>query len=217
MHSCSPVILSVLCAVAASRLPAQARWHDPPFPAPRIQALGAYDPNRHVSYLLGGVSDGLRVDMHAWDGSSWHSVPVAAPVPAPIGSGDFDAVRDRWVVFAGTSNTLYEFDWTGWQARLTTTFRVAQPIYDSARGEMLVLTQNFGSTQVQMWRWNGVALQSRGAAAPPGSAVTAVFDHARGRLVLFDYGAMHEWDGTSWRTVPAVIPTLVSRATVFDP
>lgn len=149
------------------------------------------------------------------------------PNPAPRRSGlamAYDAVRDRLVMFGGSTgylssptNETWEWDGTTWTKILTLVAPPAREdhalVYDSER-ERIVLFGGAGTTGylADTWEWDGMMWTQRfPAASPPAQASHYMaYDPMRQVSVLWSpfSGAVWEWDGTNWADkTPAQPPT----------
>jgi len=170
-------------------------------PLPRSGHALAYDSDRDVTILFGGVSLGnygaQLFDTWEWDGSSW--TQRAALGPPSGGSMAYDAARDVTVFVPGrgTDGETWEWDGATWIQRGGSgpsrdyDFAIA---YDSARN----VTVLFGGTEIgDTWEWDGMQWTLR--AHQPGSRWqhALAYDSARQRTVLFG-GSSYRSGGDTW-------------------
>lgn len=153
-------------------------------PAARSSHTMAFDPERGVTVLYGGMIDGsppgnIVGDTWEWNGSSWQQrTPAVSPGPRLGAILAFDA-ESRQVLLHGGSAPLG--------------------------------TQGSTVPKNDTWTWDGTAWQQRFPATPPPFrfAARAVSDLHRRRVVLQGGGSeafAWEWDGGEWRIVLQASP-----------
>jgi hypothetical protein len=191
-------------------------------PSARFLHAMAYDSDRRVVVLFGGISNGDRDDLWEWDGAIWTQRPKSGTWPhARRGQGmGYDTARHLVVMFggewssggSGINNELWEWNgatgtWTQvtqsgpWpEARTLTALS-----YDSARRVCVVfggydMSTNYSNT----WEWNGTAWRNpQVAVAPAGrSAHGLTYDGARKCTVLFggvvNPGPVNRFQNDTW-------------------
>lgn len=209
-----------------------ARWSAMALPPTLAECTGlAYDVLRNRLVAIGPLAGVPQT----WErtGTVW-----SAPVPAPSLTASSRLVwhggRGR-VLASCAGGGLREWDGTQWSAVPNSggapcTF--VAPVYDPARGELVV--PNYSGTTLQVHVWDGAAWTVRVPAnSPPSRHADALgYDEARQRVVLFGgrnsnsglpnnqrfFDDLWEWDGIDWsqRVLPTTPPGRESGGLVFD-
>ncbi len=206
-------LAALTLAIAASRSNGQGIiWTSRSF----VQRAGlamAYDSNRNVTVLFGGV-DGQR-DTWELGAAGWSQVATEGP-PARSGHAmAYDSQRHVVVLFGGTYGTKSDLgDTWEWNGTVWTRRAASGPLprhfhgmaYDSQRGVTVLFggTNSGGSSITYFgdtWEWNGTTWTQRATSGPTtnfGKAAMA-YDSQRARTVLFTGdGPTWEWDGLNW-------------------
>src|SRR5882672_1112782 len=174
---------------------------------------------------------GLPLPAHAAATTlNWEqAAPIQSPPARTFAVTAYDSIRDRVVLFGGSSNgapTLNDtWEWDGftWTNRAPATsppmLAGAAMAYDTARGRSVLFG---GSTPTAVssdtWEWDGNTWIRRDMAIspPPMVWVAMTYDSARGRMVLFGaYNSFGLWlsetwefDGSTWTQLrPASSPS----------
>lgn len=179
------------------------RLESAPGPSPRDSAGLAYDEDRHVFVLFGGLTpSGQSDETWIWNGKGWHA---ASPEHKPKGRGDpamaFDSQRHVVVLYGGivagrgegvTGDDTWLWDGMDWTPAQT---GPASP--GKREGGRLVATPNgvllFGGHEDNVkyfgdaWTWDGKHWLPVGAdPSPPGRGDAAVvWDPSRAALFVF--------------------------------
>ncbi|WP_437639501.1 Kelch repeat-containing protein [Sorangium sp. So ce854] len=188
-------------------------------PAPRHAHAMAYDAARRRIVLFGGsrVPNAGVDDTWEWDGTAWTEIaPAGSSRPSPrfASAMAYDAARERAVLYGGARynassqgvsslGDTWEWDGTTWTERRPAGSSPSSPpwrarhamAYDAAQGRIVLHDGGSG-----VWEWDGAAWTERTTAgSSPSSRDNAmVYDVARDRVVLVDYGETWLWDGTGW-------------------
>ncbi len=230
----TPRWLIVALAVAAplplslQPLTAQAGWTQVSStgPSARSEHAMVYDSLRGRVVLFGG-SDGagaLLGDTWEWDGFQWTLVATTGPAPGSVGKAmAFDSSRGFTVLYSGsgTSGDTWEWDGAVWVFRTSTgpsPRSGAAMCFDSWRGVTLLSGGQGPSILGDFWQWDGT-IWSQSLPLQTGNASHGmVFDHLRGRAVIFGglapgvgfattFTGTAEWDGFSWTIAATTEPT----------
>lgn len=203
-----------------------------PAPAPSARAYGAlsYDPKRGRALMFGGYdtpSGILFNELWQWRDRRWIQQFPGTSVPSPRSEHGqaFDPIRDRLVVFGGTTSgptttgDTWELEGVLWTKLVPATSPTArrQPMMTfDGRTSMLFGGLTASGASGETWTWDGVTwhLRSPAAAPSPRSGGAVAYDPARDRLVLFGgrngnvrFADTWEWDGSTWvERTPAVSP-----------
>ncbi len=198
-------------------------------PGKRVRPAQVYDPIRKETLVFGGFSAAEDERTWAWSGKRWlvrqQRVDRRAPAAA-LASAAYDSRRDRIVLFggfdgSGYSDTVWEFDGTGW-IPITPPEPRPEPglgysmAYDAARrtvvlhgGANLVEGRIFKS----LWGWNGQrwTLLDSGTGPPaqtPGLRAFGAMAYDPDLQVVVLFGGVNgtsnaptstwEWDGDGW-------------------
>src|SRR5262245_7612792 len=194
-------------------------------PSARYGHSAIYDPVRDRMIVFGGFDDTRRNDVWALSLSgppAWTQiVPATGPAPAPrrYHSAIYDPVRDRMIVFAGTSgvalNDVWALDlkeprWTPVPAGPS--WRKYTPaVYDPVRDRMLIYGGAAGSATLYDDLW-ALSLSGSPAWTPLGpaggpkpaarSGHTFTYDAARDRFWLVG-GYTGTWENDVWTYSPS--------------
>ena len=186
--------------VASDRLPASA--------APSA----AYDVGRGAVVAFGtDFADGKPWE---WDGYNWSEInprdPESDGEPRNYGGCalSYYGREGTVVAYAGSgSDQTWQWDGSSWKQLFPEDPEGdGQPpwgpdyvlVDDTKDGKLLLLADD------QMWSWDGTSWSRIHPRDPEGdgepNSGTAAYDHARGRVVLFQggLGRLWEWDGVSW-------------------
>ncbi len=178
-------------------------------PPSRSYAAMAYDSDRHVSVLFGGLTNNssgtFSGDTWEFDGLNWtQRFPTISPAARDLAQMVYDSQRHRTVLFGGQiispngqtqiSLDTWEWDGTNWQQIVTLHVPDwTEPIafascYDSVRGETLIFGGlNSMGRLYELWGYDGSDWTQKNPTGP--TPVTAnsglmTFDSFRGVAVL---------------------------------
>jgi hypothetical protein len=197
--------------------------------------------------LFGGSATAIGVNLSGtweWDGAAWTSVPTLVEPPSRSGQMmTYDSVRDRVVLFSGTSDTSDTWTYDGqWHAEEAPGERPAPRTFagfafDSKRGVAVLFGgQNRTTSPIQYlgdtWEWDGTRWnQASPAASPPARLLASTtYDPKRGVVVLFGgeiflpvppyvqyFHDTWEYDGTTWTQKTINGPDKYMGAMSWDP
>jgi hypothetical protein len=210
------------------------RWiQDHPAHAPHGRSFHTmvYDSNHLKTIVFGGKSGTVTTssveynDTWTFDGNDWTQVNTPNAPQARIYSGaTFNPIRDRMIIFGGTSisadgktttnlTDTWEFDGTTWTQLSATGPAVLKPllVYDTANNRVIMIGSNDKSATL-MYRLdlsNATWVQMTEVTALPTCAVDAqmVYQTHDNTIVLFGgvctdsavTGDTWEFDGTAWK------------------
>jgi hypothetical protein len=172
-------------------------------PAQGLHRL-AYDTNRKRTILFGGMQTRYPTLGATWeyDGATWTEISYTVG-PSPRGDFGFafDASRGRTVLHGGVGNDcagrtetwVYDGGWTRLNvAAPTLTAHVLT--YDPVRHDLMIVSQP------DLWQFTGTSWLKMASDSPPdvGLDQAAVFDQARGELVVYYYTYASQTAAT-WR------------------
>jgi hypothetical protein len=192
-------------------------------PTARWTHAMAYDPEREVVVLFGGLADDGATpldDTWEWDGSDCTEVTTAsAPSPRGVhGAMTWDGARHTIVLRGGGTvpgstvfDDTWEYDGTDWSEipGAGPSARIAPAVaFDEVRGETVL----FGGGTWSPY-FDGVWTELSPAVSPTArQSARAVFEPTRGVVLLFG-GAdasllsdLWEWDGTTWTELAVTGP-----------
>ena len=203
-------------------------------PTGRTGHTAIYDPVRDRMIVFGGSSGGVRLsDVWALDLASLAWTPLAPSGTAPSArrghAAIYDPVRDRMIVFGGSSsmgrlNDAWVLDLASLAWSPLAPAGGSPPVredaaaaYDAARDRMIILGGTGAITLGDAWALDLAApswspLAPAGATPPPRADHTAVLDATRDRLVVFGgstaTGANDVWtlDLAGATTWSAIVP-----------
>lgn len=196
-------------------------------PARRIYSAFAFDDQRGVGVLYGGVDPGftpIYSDTWEWNGSEWQQRAVSGPGTRQGHSMAYDAVRHVIVLWGGsliTDTRVWEWDGVAWSAHVATGPAPrygCSMAFDPRLNEVIMfggtLTPNSTTQLGDTWSWNGARWVQRSVTGPiPRSSAAMSLDPLRQRIVLFGgtdtnfvLGDTWEWVGTAWHFVPTLGP-----------
>ena len=209
--------------------------HPATSPAPRHDALMAYDAARHEVVLFGGAAQdnigkggqASASDTWIWNGSTWlqkHPRHVPSIAPEWMPSMQYDPITRTVLLFGFTRATTeamtdmkpQTWTWSGtdW-FQLSPSSSAVVPATMVSDGTRILLLA--GSTYVagryitQTWAWDGANwnLLHPNVNLPESGLAYGAYDPARGQLVVLN-GDTWTWDGTSWgRQHPSLQPQSV--------
>jgi len=223
--------------------------------APNPPSLRGYaamvgDPRRGIVLVVGGLTSGCPGgclttlgDVHAWNGTSWRPVTVAAPSPRASAAAALDEHRRCLVMFGGGdalgNNPVAADTWelcgdhwtqgSGLQPPARTSGAMA---YDRARRQIVLFggRQGNGAALGDTWVWNGVAWSPVATPGPQARSEHAMaYDPTRRTILLFGglfgantyFGDTWEWNGSAWTELTsslAIAPPMRARhAMALDP
>lgn len=193
-------------------------------PAPRSAPAMAFDPLRNVVMMFGGSG---TAEQWEWNGAVWTQ---AQPSLRPPGREQHvmvtDLARGRIVLHGGANRgDTWEWDGATWLAFTPSATpgprAYAAAAYAAARGRVVLFS---GRNQAaDTWEWDGSNWALRATAGPSARFAHTMAAAANGRVLMlggvdgtgYAAGHLHEWDGTTWRTLVnnAVTPrTLMAAA-----
>lgn len=220
-------------------------WAPPGVPGARGLGAVAYDTSRSRPMLYGGVNPNGRVNETLELISGVWRPPFYAPTPnvssARFGHAmAYDAARDRFVMFGGSTATngavddtylYYTFDWNLQTLAAKPTPRIGHVMaYDSARARVVLFgggASIFSATD-ETWEWTGTSWTpiTTATSPPPRLFAAMTYDMVRRRMVLFGgtannsvtYNDTWEYDGSNWvQATPTEKPTpRFQHAMAFD-
>jgi hypothetical protein len=189
-------------------------------PSPRRNHFMAFDAQRGVTVLFGGVgAAGDNGETWEWNGTQWIQYGSGDLSARTGGAMVYDQGRGVSVLFGGYSNavvsTLYGETWersgTTWAQRIVpgpSPRHSLGMVYDRGRG-VTVLFGGYDSTQPlgDTWEWDGSAWSLRSIDGPSARwAHSMAYDLARGVTVLsggitgngLPNAETWEWNGNTW-------------------
>jgi hypothetical protein len=202
-------------------------------PLSRLEHAMAYDSNRGVTVLYGGLHNPSPVfgDTWEWDGVTWSRKSTDGPGPRTYVAMAYDSARKVCVLFGGAGDSdTWEWDGNTWTLKGNTgpSPRAAHAMaYDSARG-VIVLFGGWTTTPNDLhgdtWEWDGVAWTLRATSGPsPRQLPGMAYDAGHGVTVLFggkgSAGLLADtwtWDGNTWTPVPIPGPSPRDAWMVYD-
>lgn len=190
-------------------------------PAPRRDASTIFDSLHNKIFLFGGRNDTENFgDSWAWAGAGdtprWSQITATGPSPRFGAAMGYDTVRDRVVLFGGSSGPrlgdTWEWDGTQW-IDVTPTISPnrranAAMAYDKTRQRMVLFGGMDGLTRLgDTWEWDGTAWTQTASDGPSSRAECGMaYDEERLKIVLFGgrdtvnyYDDTWVYDGTSWQ------------------
>jgi hypothetical protein len=208
-------------------------------PSPRYRPAMAYDSNRGVIVLFGGLtSNGTDVsdETWEWDGVSWKRLMVTGPLSRASQTMSFDSQRGRVVMFGGLRfesgrlsflSDTWEWDGVHWELKATGGLNPrysAAACFDPVRNRTVLYGGNTGSATFAngTWEWDGTAWTLRSQVGPPPSAEHAMaFNPVLGVSMMFSGalgGDLWAWDGSAWTLQPSsrTRPGGLSASACFD-
>ncbi len=162
-------------------------------PTAMWQHAMAYDAQRQLTVLFGGVSSSAYLD-RTWEynGVTWvERLPAHRP-PAAAGSPMcFDIVRKQTVLahVGATSIVVWEWDGEDWTHATPSVSppALSQPtlVYDSTRQRSVLV--GFHDNGVETWEWDGIDWQQKSTAQvmPDRNLAAAAYDVGRRCVVVF--------------------------------
>ncbi len=216
---------------------------DPNGPTWRNFASIAYDSNRDVLILYGGLTSNTEyTDTWEWDGNEWTQFPVEGPGMREGAGMAFDALRNRVVLFGGGQSgkmmdDIWEWDgsqWTQISASGPTARFPAGFVYDAVNQNILLfgghaIEGNKFSTFSDTWVWNGLNWEEVNVSGPSArDGARAIFDPISERVFLFGGAEFTNtatylndtwiWDGAQWENLPvSAPPARVHLILAYDP
>jgi len=211
-------------------------------PPSRMACAMAYDENRGVCVLFGGMGSGMAVYDDTWeyDGTDWQQkFPSNSPSARFWTAMVYDSKRKVIVLFGGcdagfaTLNDTWEYDGNDWKQITTTNSPTARychaMAYDAKRGVVVLFGGcDAGSNSLNdVWEYDGTDWkQVTTANVPPARSDHAmVYDAEREVVVLFggndgtsDLNDTWLYDGNDWTKItPTNKPTVRSQhGMVYD-
>ena len=207
-----------------------ARWSlisaDESGPAWRNWAAVAYDPDRNVLVVHGGMQTGENfAETWEWDGQSWTQFGDTRPGAREGALMAYDQAHQNMVLFGGSTPDMqiYGDTWI-WEGQAWTQSSQSGPaarfpggmVYDAARQEVLLYSGHFAASTGEftsyddLWAWDGVSWReiASGASTPghrthPGM----VFDPVTEQVLLIGSGSdvflrdVWAWDGSVWTEI----------------
>lgn len=179
-------------------------------PGKRRHAMMAYDVQRSVVVLFGGLDDLGQIRGDTWEyNGTWHQAsPTASPMPRWLGAMAYNSTTKKIVMFGGATangatNELWEYDGTTWTPGTSTSPPSARTdhvmAFDAGRNTMVVFG---GSAGAQTWELpaSGTWVQVLGTQPAAYNDGSAAYLPARQRIVYFGgrlpslYSANETWE-----------------------
>jgi len=194
------------------------RKNETPTPLQRLWPALAFDPDRHVAVVHGGISADeetpLRGDTWMWNGLGWSPQSVAGPSPRFGHAMVYDSERRVMVLFGGVvrcacvfeycgcvpaPGSTWEWDGASWHERdVAGPASRFQPMlaFDGVRGVTVLVT----SSDAQTWEWDGDRWRRTFVEFPDGNHLAGlVYDPTRQRVIgVTSSCTTWSWDGQSW-------------------
>jgi hypothetical protein len=214
-------------------------------PPPRELPLVGYDTRRRRLVVNGGrarstTTSETLTDTWEWDGRAWRRRDVAGPTPRVHAVADFDAARQRFVVYGGVDDgggTLadtWEWDGSRWQQRSSAGppgCLADHAAYDPTRRKVLMLCLDERAPGADrtypssLWEWDGGTWQAVPGAGPVVRLVQPMVALGPRGLLLFDgrgatgsSGYTWLWDRSRWARRGGTAPaTRVGHGLAYDP
>lgn len=212
-------------------------------PPPRSRGVLVHQEHNNRILLFGGVdytpSPVGRGDTWQWDGTDWSQANVQnAPPPDPFVCGAYDGVRQRVVVYCGSTHQTWEWDGSQWLQRNpvlpSPVMQRGAMAFDRATGRCVMFGTS-GASGRDTWEFDGVnwVRNANWATAPTqfhqGYTLTA--DPTRQAMTLLGcanaQGAalsvttLHEFRDGAWLARPGQLQAADLQrsdpATAFDP
>jgi hypothetical protein len=197
-------VTAVCLHVAAT---AQAAWQQLPGFTSRRGAAVAYDAARAETVIFGGDDGRVLDETWVWNGTVLvQRTPLHRPPPRAEGTLVYDSVRQRLVLFGGsTVNDTWSWDGSDWQqiataTNPTTSSQIRTMVFDPVRDRIWLWAATPASSG-QLWRFDGTDWAMVPGTPPWPSADDGMFafDADTGTAALYDTGgAMWRWNGTQW-------------------
>ena len=162
----------------------------------------AYDSQRHVAVLFGGIADiANSSDTWEWDGATWVKRTTGQPSARATSAMAYDSNRGVCILFGGAADF----------------YQGATPFND---------TWEWNGSTWSLRSGNDPAAKDR---PPPMNSPMLAYDSARKRTVLvgpdYNYGGSSygpltqtwEWDGTNWYALAAAPPSRAEATMAYDP
>ena len=220
-------------------------------PTGRLGAASTFDAARGVAVMFGGIASSISIALPSnqtweWNGTDWaQATPAAAPTGRAYHGMAYDLVRQRTVMYGGstnpglliTSNQTWEYDGTTWaQTALTSPTNPGPRQFPAMCYHAgIARTVLFGGINPQTggnsdtWLYDGsnwVLLPVAGTVPGPRNMPEMVFDSQRGVCVMqggtvpssgIPIDETWEFDGVSWQQVNTAQPTSRARfAMAYD-
>ncbi|HNT28296.1 MAG TPA: hypothetical protein PKH10_08985, partial [bacterium] len=210
-------------------------------PTARTAHTMAYDSARGKVILFGGASyydnaSHANQDTWEWNGTNWAQVKGPASTictGACLCTADtcpsarkghamaYDRVREKTVLFGGSSVTEGTWEWDGsnWTQKDSLNKPSARynhvMAYDSARGNILMFGGVYSSSyKDETWEWNGTNWTQKNPATKPSARAghAMAYDSVHEKVLFFGgtFGGNEtwEWDGANWALLnPATKPS----------
>ena len=183
-----------------------------------------YDQARDEVLGFGGYSTATMAplgDTWVFDGATWTQRPVAGPTPRSLCAAAYDDVRQRIVLFGGTTvpfsptllNDTWEWNGSVWAQVVTPQSppprMLATMAHDPLRQRMVMVGSSWaGSPPAALWEYDGSTWSSSSPLPTQvGLDPRIVHDAARNETLLLGgddavgrHGRVYAWNGTSWAT-----------------
>lgn len=189
--------------------------------------------------ILGLASvSGRRDGVWQWQGGAWSAVCAPSQPDMANALVAFEDGRDRMFAFGRTHGTpisapvVAEWDGQSWSnlplPGSSTRSAPETPVYDAARGEIVVFGGNDSVAGLlgDTWAWNGTSWRLAATTGPsPRMGAAIAYDSLRGRVMLVGGSGgptqtsdHWEWDGVAWTQVFASTPMSgIGGVLGFDP
>ena len=232
-------------ATVTANFSAPLQWY-PVFPStrptPRTNSTMAYDSQRQVTVLFGGMDaqGHFLNDTWEWNGAAWtQRTPLNSPPGRQWGALAYDPLHQQTVLFGGyIGNNVRLPDTWLWDGNNWTQKVVAGPsarsstrmAFDALHGQVVLFGGATSATtdSAETWTWNGSAWTHQFPVNSPAArgAHALVYDEARQQTVLFggatqssvSYSDTWIWNGSNWtQAAPAASPEAREHhAAAFD-
>jgi hypothetical protein len=193
-------------------------------PDARLHAVGAFDAERGVVRVYGGVGadDVPRTDTWEWNGTAWSRVSTTGPADRGSNRMAYDAGRQRTMLSTfrrlepNADRTypteLWEWNGSSWTLVPGTAPSISpiQPVVGlGSLGGLMMYDGGVLQGAASTWVWQN-STWSRAATTGPSlrNGHALAYDSARNRVVLFggfrpgqDFADTWEWDGTRWTEI----------------
>lgn len=196
------------------------RWQEftlPISPSPRLHPAMAYDPQRKITMLFGGLTaNGMLGDTWEWDGQQWRELsPTTSPTPTCCATMFYDPQRERIVLYGGLSSNgdfpsdSWEWDGSAWQLFASDPDAPGGTgvpvVYESARDQIIAVFPHWGT-----YVWGGQGWQQRLPVSETPWRVSAAMAYDTAHELTILYGGTKDnayqpntwrFDGTSWEQI----------------
>ncbi|MBE2220721.1 MAG: hypothetical protein IAF02_04230 [Anaerolineae bacterium] len=205
-------------------------------PPPRFSPAMAYDPQRKVTVLYGGITaQGALNDTWEWDGQQWQQLsPINSPAPVCCAAMFYDPQQQKIILHGGYNEAEYyptdSWAWDGneWQAIFNESnapnganFPFA---YEDARNQAVALFPLWGTYTWHDQTWQQIVPDAdspqrtdAAMAYDPNKEVSILFGGSKGNTRGYD-NSTWSFDGTEWEwlELPAYAEALSRHMMFYD-